>query len=74
MPGVSVAGLANQAGEYNCFLNVVVQCLWSCKQFTQQVRQMAKHEVDGNPVVGALLRLFGQMEAAETGWKPGQQR
>jgi hypothetical protein len=37
VPGVSVAGLANQTGEYNCFLNVVVQCLWNCKAFTQQV-------------------------------------
>ena len=26
-------GLQNLTGEYNCFLNVVVQCLWHCKAF-----------------------------------------
>ena len=27
------AGLQNEAGEYNCFLNAVVQCLWHCAAF-----------------------------------------
>ena len=31
-------GLTNAAGEYNCFLNVIVQCLWHCGDFRQQVR------------------------------------
>ena len=26
-------GLQNETGEYNCFLNVVVQCLWHCRAF-----------------------------------------
>ena len=26
-------GLQNLTGEYNCFLNVVVQCLWHCRAF-----------------------------------------
>ena len=29
--------LRNEAGEYNCFLNVLVQCLWHCREFRQQV-------------------------------------
>jgi hypothetical protein len=75
VPGVSAAGLANQTGEYNCFLNVVVQCLWSCKAFTQQVRQLGSSRGhDPHPVVEALLKLFGQMEEAETGWQPGRER
>jgi hypothetical protein len=72
LPGVSAAGLANQAGEYNCFLNVVVQCLWSCKAFTQEVRQLTTY--DPHPVVQALLKLFQQMEAAEVSWQPGHAR
>ena len=28
-------GLQNQMGEYNCFLNVVVQCLWHCAAFRE---------------------------------------
>ena len=27
------AGLQNETGEYNCFLNAVVQCLWHCAAF-----------------------------------------
>ena len=30
---VATPGLQNEAGEYNCFLNVVVQCLWRCARF-----------------------------------------
>jgi hypothetical protein len=76
VPGLSAAGLANQAGEYNCFLNVVVQCLWSCKAFTKEVCSIAtqKSEYDKHPVVEALLNLFERMEAAESGWQPGHER
>ena len=34
---VAGPGLANAVGEYNCFLNVVIQCLWYCQEFRQQV-------------------------------------
>ena len=30
-------GLQNEAGEYNCFLNVIIQCLWRCTDFRQLV-------------------------------------
>ena len=30
-------GLRNEAGEYNCFLNVIVQCLWRCAEFRRMV-------------------------------------
>ncbi len=35
--GVSVVGLRNATGEYNCFLNVIIQCLWHCHDFRRQV-------------------------------------
>jgi hypothetical protein len=34
---VTAAGLRNATGEYNCFLNTVVQCLWNCQSFKQQL-------------------------------------
>ena len=30
-------GLRNETGEYNCFLNVIVQCLWRCAEFRRMV-------------------------------------
>lgn len=33
----SVMGLRNATGEYNCFLNVIIQCLWHCHDFRKQV-------------------------------------
>lgn len=30
---VPTPGLQNLTGEYNCFLNVIVQCLWHCMAF-----------------------------------------
>lgn len=33
------AGLHNQTGEYNCFLNVIVQCLWSLEGFCEQIME-----------------------------------
>jgi ubiquitin C-terminal hydrolase len=31
------AGLHNATGEFNCFLNVIVQCLWHCTCFRTAV-------------------------------------
>ncbi len=31
------AGLQNYAGEFNCFLNVIIQCLWYCSCFRTAV-------------------------------------
>lgn len=32
---VATPGLQNQIGEYNCFLNVIIQSLWNCRQFRE---------------------------------------
>lgn len=38
-PGV---GLRNATGENNCFLNVIIQCLWRCGPFRHAVMQWPK--------------------------------
>lgn len=35
-------GLRNATGEYNCFLNVIIQCLWHCASFRHAVMQWPK--------------------------------
>ena len=46
-PGAGMPGLQNQIGEYNCFLNVVVQCLWHCRDFKRQFSSLAQE----NPAI-----------------------
>ena len=36
--GVATPGLQNRLGEYNCFLNCVVQCLWHCTEFSDRLQ------------------------------------
>jgi hypothetical protein len=36
---LALPGLRNEAGDFNCFLNVVLQCLWRCADFRRQVGQ-----------------------------------
>lgn len=71
-PGLSVAGLANATGEYNCFLNVVVQCLWNCLDFKQKLRMcLIRQRLDveqlraPHPLVYALVKLFQDLDQAE---------
>ena len=45
-PGAGMPGLQNQIGEYNCFLNVVVQCLWHCRDFKRQFSSLAQENPD----------------------------
>ena len=43
-------GLRNETGEYNCFLNVIIQCLWRCADFRQQVSVgVRRRRCDGAP-------------------------
>ncbi|KAL4433818.1 hypothetical protein ABPG75_000259 [Micractinium tetrahymenae] len=67
---LALPGLRNVVGEYNCFLNAVVQCLWRCAAFRQQVLGWLPSFFEAHPVVLALRRLFeqlGQQEAAAAG-------
>eukprot|EP00198_Chlamydomonas_reinhardtii_P001690 XP_001691026.1 predicted protein [Chlamydomonas reinhardtii] len=59
-------GLVNRQGEYNCFLNVIIQCLWHCTDFRAAMRPMRPEEYEaGHPVVAALLRLFKALDSAD---------
>ena len=54
-------GLINRTGEYNCFLNVIVQSLWHCKPFRKALLQCQETTVDSQghgEVATALLELF----------------
>jgi hypothetical protein len=57
-------GLANDSGEYNCFLNVVVQCLWHCAEFRAAVLAWPPAVAAADLVATALRGLFGQFAAA----------
>ncbi len=57
-PSVSSAGLANAVGEYNCFLNVIIQCLWHCTEFRRHVKSVPPESLAGHPVVAALFRVL----------------
>eukprot|EP00192_Tetraselmis_astigmatica_P005526 CAMPEP_0117673744 /NCGR_PEP_ID=MMETSP0804-20121206/14645_1 /TAXON_ID=1074897 /ORGANISM="Tetraselmis astigmatica, Strain CCMP880" /LENGTH=515 /DNA_ID=CAMNT_0005482521 /DNA_START=1 /DNA_END=1548 /DNA_ORIENTATION=+ len=51
-------GLRNDIGEYNCFLNVIVQCLWHLSNFRHSMLTGDPQVHDANDVVRALYHLF----------------
>ncbi|CAL8470323.1 g9865 [Coccomyxa elongata] len=56
---VPTPGLQNLTGEYNCFLNVIVQCLWHCMAFRSgMLHRLDPEQLEGVPVVRELLGLF----------------
>ncbi|KAF7806150.1 uncharacterized protein G2W53_038311 [Senna tora] len=63
-------GLKNEVGEYNCFLNVIIQVaqsLWHLRQFREEFlgRSRSEHVHVGNPcVVCALYEIFTAMDLA----------
>ncbi|XP_028784083.1 uncharacterized protein LOC114740118 isoform X2 [Neltuma alba] len=61
------AGLKNEVGEYNCFLNVIIQSLWHLQRFREEFlsRSRSEHDHVGNPcVVCALYDIFAAMGIA----------
>lgn len=51
---LSLPGLRNESGEFNCFLNVVLQCLWRCADFRAEVGEV---QSAGQAGCGALQNL-----------------
>ncbi|KAL1531775.1 hypothetical protein AAHA92_31878 [Salvia divinorum] len=54
-------GLKNEVGEYNCFLNVIIQSLWHLRRFRDEFmrRSVSEHVHVGDPcVVCALYEIF----------------
>lgn len=45
----AAAGLQNQTGDYNCFLNVVVQCLWHCIAFRNGFLALGDDHLQARP-------------------------
>lgn len=64
LPGT---GLRNEVGEYNCFLNVIIQSLWHLRRFRVEFlgRSRSEHGHVGNPcVVCALYETFTALDLA----------
>ncbi|KAA0057919.1 Peptidase C19, ubiquitin carboxyl-terminal hydrolase 2 [Cucumis melo var. makuwa] len=60
-------GLKNEIGEYNCFLNVIIQSLWHLRRFREEFlrRSKIKHVHVGDPcVVCALYDIFTALSMA----------
>jgi len=79
------SGLMNRAGEYNCFLNVIVQSLWHLRSFQiafkeeafakeQQLRERGASGDTDAGLLAELVALFRQMEAAERARHDGADR
>ncbi|KAK6153364.1 hypothetical protein DH2020_013003 [Rehmannia glutinosa] len=54
-------GLKNEVGEYNCFLNVIIQSLWHLRRFRDEFlrRSLSEHVHVGDPcVICALYNIF----------------
>ncbi|KAL4181493.1 hypothetical protein AMTRI_Chr12g237590 [Amborella trichopoda] len=60
-------GLQNEVGEYNCFLNVIIQSLWHIRRFRDEFlgKPSSLHVHVGDPcVVCALHYIFTSMSVA----------
>ncbi|KAI3858954.1 hypothetical protein MKW98_028687 [Papaver atlanticum] len=61
------AGLQNEVGEYNCFLNVIIQSLWHLQNFRDEFlrKSTSFHMHVGDPcVVCALYEVFTALNMA----------
>ena len=63
--GDSGAGLVNEHGLNNCFLNVIVQCLWHYDAFRAGAVAMDLDFCRGALVVHALLLLLRELGTPE---------
>ncbi|KAK9104857.1 hypothetical protein Scep_021701 [Stephania cephalantha] len=62
-------GLKNDVGEYNCFLNVIIQSLWHLRRFREEFmgKSTSSHLHVGDPcVVCALYDIFTALDMAST--------
>ncbi|MBA0714440.1 hypothetical protein Golax_013413 [Gossypium laxum] len=62
-------GLLNEVGEYNCFLNVIIQSLWHLRRFRDEFlrRSASDHVHVGDPcVICALYEIFTTLNIASS--------
>ncbi|XP_024013843.1 uncharacterized protein LOC18021056 isoform X2 [Eutrema salsugineum] len=69
--GVAIfgTGLQNEVGEYNCFLNVIIQSLWNLEMFRAEFLRSStlEHHHVGDPcVVCSLYEIFTALNAASS--------
>ncbi|CAM8929160.1 unnamed protein product [Rhodiola kirilowii] len=67
--GMMGTGLMNEVGEYNCFLNVIIQSLWHIARFQKELSRQStsEHIHVGDPcVVCALHGIFTALSLAST--------
>ncbi|KAF8094944.1 hypothetical protein N665_0348s0027 [Sinapis alba] len=65
--GIFGTGLQNEIGEYNCFLNVIIQSLWNLRMFRAEFLRSStlEHHHVGDPcVVCSLYEVFTALSAA----------
>lgn len=65
-------GLKNEVGEYNCFLNVIIQSLWHITRFREEFlrKSMSEHVHVGDPcVICALFDIFNALNMASVDLK-----
>ncbi|KAI7841106.1 hypothetical protein COHA_005331 [Chlorella ohadii] len=62
---LALPGLRNESGEFNCFLNVVLQCLWRCADFRAEVLGWVPAVYRGDAVLKALHGLFCELTALD---------
>ena len=61
----SAAGILNQHGEYNCFLNVVVQSLWHLRSFQDVFQDFPAHEHPTGKSTCVLCSLYVRFTASQ---------
>lgn len=55
---VATPGLQNLTGEYNCFLNVIVQCLWHCRAFRSSLlRRLNPQQLQACSALPCLMEI-----------------
>lgn len=59
---LTFTGLQNETGEYNCFLNVILQCLWRCTDFRQLVGAGWEGSLGGQRGQGIRLAGWGRLQ------------
>ncbi len=60
---VAMPGLRNETGEYNCFLNVIIQCLWHCSDFRAAIMALPPDMLKGAALCSPQMHHVSQMSS-----------
>ena len=62
---VPATGLRNATGEYNCFLNVIIQCLWHCGCFRRRIQSWQPDMYQVRPPLALAAALNKETNTAK---------